>query len=453
MARFSLYAQGLIAQGGELDIRDIEKGFRAAALKDGDAAFHAFLSTIEPTAPGCPECGVALKKIAEREKTIVSLMGTGEYKRAYYECPNGHGHYFPCDNVAGVNGTSYTPGVRLAVSKLASAGSFEWASEALAEVAGIYVSPKEAQRISESVGATIEEQNKERIESLKHPEAPRSDFSKASAPVVKIASTMYIEYDGTGVPMMKQELAGRSGKQADGGAKTREAKLGSVFTQTALNKEGEPVRDSKSTSYVGAIEPAEAFGWRMYAEANRRGIEGYVRVVVLGDGAKWIWGIADLHFPDAIKIVDLYHAKEHLHKLVRALFANQEEQSAKLTDWLEALEAGKIEELVKKIREVSGLSEDQSEDAETEANYFSENAEKMRYKKFKGMKLFVGSGVIEAGCKTVIGRRLKQSGMFWSLGGANAIIALRCADLSCNDDMSTCLKVKTKKVMAVKNAS
>lgn len=417
-----------------MDIRNIEKGFRDAALSDGDAAFRQFLTMLEPDAPECPECRILLKKVSIRTKTIVSLMGSGDLERGYYECPNGHGHFIPCDNIAGLGGSSFTPGVKLAVSKLASAGSFEWTSETLAEIAGVYVSQKESQRISESAGETIESKNNARIEMVMQPELARSNGNERKA-ILPSASTMYIEYDGTGVPMTRKELVGRNGKQADGSAKTREVKLGCIFTQTSFDEKGHPIRDDKSTSYVGAIENAESFGWRLFAEASRRNLVAYRRTIVLGDGAKWIWGIADLHFPDAIQIIDIYHAKEHLHGLICALFPNQKSQDKVTEEWLELLDAGKIEELVTRMCALDGLDEEQSDKMSTEANYFAANADRMRYKEFKDKGLFVGSGVIEAGCKTVVGRRLKQSGMFWSLSGANAIIALRCADLSCNADL------------------
>jgi hypothetical protein len=420
-----------------LNIRDIEKGFRAAALKDGDDAFRQFLSAMEPVSPECPICHSLLTKIDIREKTIVSLMGTGRYERIYYECPNGHGHFVPCDEMVGIMGTSFTPGVRLVVSKLASAGSFEWASEALEEIAEIYVSPKETQRISESAGETIEIQNKNRIVEVMIPESPRSKFDEHTAPPTRTKATVYIEYDGTGIPVSGKELAGRKGKQLDGSAKTREVKLGCIFSQSIFDEKGDPIRDENSTSYVGAIENAESFGWRLFAEANLRGVESYERMVVIGDGAKWIWGIASQHFPNAIQIVDLYHAKEHLYELSRKLFTQQEERQTVLNEWLKTLEAGNIEILVAEIRAIKGLNDVQMEIASAEANYFTENSERMRYEKFNDMKLFVGSGVIEAGCKTVIGRRLKQSGMFWGLRGANAIIALRCTDLSCNKDLNS----------------
>jgi len=446
--RFSSYAMNLLEKDEEFDIVEIEKGFRAAALKDGNAAFCNFLSLIEAPSLQCPECNASLSKIDERDKNIVSLLGTGTFRRSYYECPNGHGHFIPCDDVIGVRGTAYTPGVRFATSKLASAGSFEWASEALADVAEIYISQKEIQRISETVGEAIESKNKIHIEATKIPESSRSQLSEYADPINNNGMTMYIEYDGTGVPMTKRELLGRNGKQADGGAKTREAKLGCIFTQTTYDDKGNPVRSNNSTSYFVAIETSETFGWRVYAEAIRRDLKNYSRIVVLGDGAKWIWGIANKHFPKTICIVDLYHAIEHLSKLAQEMFPNRYDQTVDLHDWKETLKSGDIEILVDKITRIPNLSEKQKEKAKTEANYFSENADRMRYAEFKKMGLFVGSGVIEAGCKKVIGQRLKQSGMFWSLPGANAIIALRCADLSCNDDFTNIFEQKHNFVYA-----
>src|SRR5487761_668142 len=169
--------------------------------------------------------------------------------------------------------------------------------------------------------------------------------------------------DGTGVPMVSKEVEGRTGKGNNGRAHTREVKLGCVFTQTQRDVEGLPVRDVDSTTYTGAIETAGEFSRRLYTEAQRRGWDRAQKKVVTGDGAEWIGNLAQEQFPGAI---------------------------------------------------------------ETEANYFQRNAARMRYPKFRQQGLFVGSGVIEAGCKTIIATRLKRSGMFWTVRGANAVIAVRC---------------------------
>ena len=151
-----------------------------------------------------------------------------------------------------------------------------------------------------------------------------------------------------------------------------------------------------------------------------------------GDGAEWIRNIVEVHFPGAVHIVDLYHARQHLWEVARALYPND---TGTQKAWMKVhqkrlLDKGKIEKLVTALRSLVCTNPQVVEKIRTEADYFERNAERMRYPKFRRQHLFVGSGVIEAGCKTVIGSRLKQSGMFWTVRGANAILALRCGHLN-----------------------
>jgi hypothetical protein len=290
-------------------------------------------------------------------------------------------------------------------------------------LAGLDVAAKAVERQAEAIGADIEAGEQKEIRRAKQLELP-----EVCLPAVPI---LYIEMDGTGVPVTKKEREGRAGKTDGQPARTREVKLGCVFTQTTTDKEGWPVRDEDSTSYVAAIETAEQFGLRLYTEAWRRGWSTARKKVVLGDGAIWIWNLADQHFPGAIQIVDLYHARQHFWELAAKLFPNQEQARKQWTAiCLDQLEEGKIEALVKILRDLRPDNEKLAQDVDNDADYFERNAERMRYPKFRAQGLFVGSGVVEAGCRTVIGIRLKQSGMFWSVCGANAIIALRCCRLS-----------------------
>ncbi|HUI77112.1 MAG TPA: ISKra4 family transposase, partial [Bryobacteraceae bacterium] len=243
---------------------------------------------------------------------------------------------------------------------------------------------------------------------------------------------LYVQMDGTGVPVVKKETEGRKGKTDGQPAHTREVKWGCVFTQTVWDKEGYPVRDPDSTTYTGAIETAGDFGKRLYREAWKRGWSRAEKKVVMGDGAEWIWNLAEIHFPGAVQIVDLYHARQHLWELACKLYPNDEVGQK---GWIKVqqkrwLDKGKIEKLVAAIRSIHSTNPEVAEKIRTEAAYFETNTERMRYPKFCRQHMFVGSGVIEAGCKTVIGFRLKQSGMFWTVRGANAILALRCCHLN-----------------------
>ena len=242
---------------------------------------------------------------------------------------------------------------------------------------------------------------------------------------------LYVEMDGTGIPVVKKETVDRQGKTEGQPAHTREVKLGCVFTQTSWDEEGYPIRDPDSTTYTGAIETAEEFGKRIYLEAWKRGWNRAEKKVVIGDGAEWIWNIADQHFPGAIQIVDLYHARQHLWGLARKLYpSDQAEQKRWIMIHQDKLNAGKIEQLVCLLGSIDSSNSELVEEIRKEVNYFEKNAERMRYPKFRSQHLFVGSGVIEAGCKTVIGSRTKQSGMFWTVRGANAILALRCCQFN-----------------------
>ena len=242
---------------------------------------------------------------------------------------------------------------------------------------------------------------------------------------------MYVCIDGTGVPVVKKETAGRKGKSEDGQAKTREVKLGCVFTQTYVNQEGRPVRDDESTSYTGAIETAEVFGRRIYKEAMRRGMNSAGETVVIGDGAPWIWNIADEQFYGGTQIVDLFHAREHYWNVAKACFGKNKDM---LYQWTEErrkeLDDGRPEEVIDAIHRCSSLPGYDQAMCEREIGYFEKNRERMRYADFRKRGLFVGSGVLEAGCRTVVGQRLKQSGMHWTVRGANSIIALRCSIFS-----------------------
>ncbi len=284
--------------------------------------------------------------------------------------------------------------------------------------AGVAVGAKDVERTAEASGAAMERWAQAERDALLADEEWKQ--------VKKDIPVLYVCMDGTGVPVTKTEAAGRKGKQPDGSAKTREAKLGCVFTQTATDDEGFAVRDPGSTSFTGAIETAEQFGTRIYAEALRRGLERAQKVVVLGDGAEWIRNLVELHFNGATQIVDLYHARERVCKIISLLFKDEKNKKLHRLKWWSLLDDGKIEKFIADAQSKIPWDCEIREEIEKEIGYFENNIERMRYNKFREQGLFVGSGVIEAGCKTVIASRMKQSGMEWSVRGANAIISLRC---------------------------
>lgn len=368
-------------------------------------------------------CGAYMQSKGIEEKTLLTIMGSVPYRRSRYECSKCGAIRYPGDEELDVVGTSRTPGLRRMMSRAGSRQPFKEAKEDLRVYAGIEVSAKDVERIAEGIGEHIETWHASERETLLEAEAP--------TPEDKNIPVLYVEMDGTGVPMVHAETKGRKGKQPDGTSKTREAKLGCVFTQTTRDEKGRPVRQPDSTSFVGAIETADNFGERIEAEAIRRGLFNAYRVVVLGDGAAWIRGLCELRFPYALQIVDLYHAREHVADLCKLLFAGNERKLFRYrTKWWTCLDEGNVEKIISQAQKMLPAEIDTLQKSVIEIGYFQENKNRMRYAEFRKQGLFVGSGVIEAGCKTIIGSRLKQSGMEWTVRGANAIIALRCAMLS-----------------------
>jgi hypothetical protein len=202
--------------------------------------------------------------------------------------------------------------------------------------------------------------------------------------------------------MVPAALAGRPGKGADGRARTREVKLACLFTQTTLDADGRPVRDPDSTSYLGTFAPASQFTGLVAAEARRRGCEHIRQLVVLGDGAPWIRNLANQILPAATQIVDLYHAREHVHALAAVVAFIVGDHKAWLTERLAELDAGDIPALLAAARELPLVGIKASERDKALA-YFETNAHRMQHARFRELGMFIGSGAVEAGCKAVIG--------------------------------------------------
>lgn len=407
-----------------LDLEAVEMATRAKMHQAGTVVLTGLLTArIDPPARVACQCGAEARYHDHRAKQLLTALGPVEFDRAYYVCPQCRRGQSPRDRELDVEGTQYSPAVRRMMAVVGSESSFDQSHQQLELLAGIEVTAKAVERQAEDIGTDIEACQQVDIQRAKQLELP--------AVCAPAAPVFYIEMDGTGVPVVKAETEGRAAKVEGQSPHTREVKLGCVFTQTTTNEDGRPVRDEDSTSYVAAIETAEQFGLRLYTEAWRRGWSRAQKKVVLGDGAVWIWNLAEQHFPGAIQIVDLYHARQHLHELSTKLFPSDLTTRKRwVARCLDQLEHGKIEALVKILRDSSPHTEELAKTVASEAVYFERNAERMRYPAFRQQGLFVGSGVVEAGCKTVIGARLKCSGMFWSVRGANSIIALRCCRLS-----------------------
>lgn len=372
----------------------------------------------------CIFCGAQARYVDRRAKSFITTLGEITIpERTYYNCPSCGRGWCPKDDALGFGDSSLSPGVTRMVGLVASAGSFLEGSKLLSELAGINVTDKCVERTAKKLGEAIASDEVACINEKPNP-----------------SNTMYAGVDGTGIPMRPTELAGRAGKQPDGTAKTREVKQCVVWTADSRDAKGNPTRDPGSVSYSAAIESCAwsdtckdtpPFACRVERELTRRGYFHAQRQVFIGDGALWIWNLASMIAPNAIQIVDLYHAKEHLSQLAGAIFGSNSDLSRKWADDRHCdLESGNLDAVLSAIGCHTSRPGEVGKKATREFDYFDSNRHRMKYDYFRSLGLCVGSGVVEAGCRAVIAQRLKRSGMFWSLKGANAIIALRCSLLS-----------------------
>lgn len=407
---FVALAKARLAVEGTLPGQWVELGIRDALLRDGRRALEDLLNDAnwrlkeDQTRPG-------EKCYADRPNQVDTLFGPVVSRRKYYTDGRGGGRA-PLDEALGIV-EGCTPALARLMCRAGALEHYEAAAASLNEYSGLAVKGRRIQRMVNRLGPQMAQW-------------PRPSVQSTPVPPDQV---FYVEGDGTGIPVRPEETEGRKGKQEDESAKTREVKLGCVFTATKEDEEGKPIRDPNCTSYVATLEPAAEFGTLLRALAINRGLALAKLVVFLGDGAAWVWELARVNFPRAIFILDFFHAVEHLEWLAEALFGQKTDQSKKKSeDWAKMLkeEPDGLETVLRQARQGLPGRGKRRVAALKQIDYFDSNTGKMRYAEYQARGLFIGSGVIEAGCKTVIGLRLKQSGMFWGVTGAQNVLDIRC---------------------------
>jgi len=340
---------------------------------------------------------------------VQGIFGLFPLHRDYYHHPGKEQGHYPADAALGLE-VGYTPALaKLLCLEGADETTYLKAERHLERTGGITVSARQIQRVVQRVGVNAQAWQEREAQP-----------GPCDTPI------LYVSGDGTGVPMVAEELKGRRGKQADGKAKTRQAYLGCVFTQHRLDEKGRPVRDYESTTYVSSFKAIDHFGPLLRQEAIRRGMASAGKTVLLIDGAAGLANMGKLCFKDSVQIVDFYHAMEHAAKVLEALIGKTHpDYKKRVGRWAKRLLKDKVQSLIKESRrECAGQPQESA--VEEALGYFVNNVSRMQYGTFRAAGFFIGSGVVEAGCKTVIGSRCKQSGMFWSESGAQNILALRC---------------------------
>jgi hypothetical protein len=410
----------MLGSGAALGV--LEQAMRAALATAGSALLQAVLDEQDDGYCGpraACGCGGQAVFAGSRPKTVTTVLGPVTLARAWYHCAACKRGLAPRDRQLGLlPGGALSPGLAEMTALAGAEVSFARAAGLLSHLAGITVSPRTVERSAEASGAAA------RAATAAEASAIRQRRIVPLPPPGPLPDMLYIEVDGTGVPVRPGETEGRQGKSEDGTAGTREVKLARLFTVSALDDNGRPVMDPGSSTYAFSFDGKDALAGLVKAEYLRRGGGHFRQVVALGDGAAWIWTMAGDLYPHATHIVDIYHAREHLHDLAAHLAFITPDPQQWLAERSEELDAGNITAIIDAAA-CYPLSGAKAEELDKKLGYFERNAHRMRYADFKKLGMFTGSGAIEGAIKAIVVQRAKQAGMHWTTDGAADIIALR----------------------------
>jgi hypothetical protein len=403
----------------------LEQAMRAALTSSGARLLEAVLAGDGDGYAGpraqCPD-GHRAAYAGVRDKTITTVLGPVRIARAWYHCPDcGHG-FAPRDQQLGAGRATASPGLAEMMALAGSEASFARAAGLITGLAGITISPRTIERSAEATGAAARDAIAQQAPAI------RARRIVPLPPAGPLPDMLYVEVDGTGVPVRPSQTEGRAGK--DGArAGTREVKLARLFTVSRLDAGGRPVMDPGSSTYAFSFDGKDALAGLVKAEYLRRSGGHFRQVVAIGDGAAWIWGMAEDLYPHATHITDIYHAREHLTDLANHLAFITPDPAQWLADRSEELDAGNIDAIIEAAT-ACPLHGVKADDPDKKLGYFRNNAHRMRYADFRDLGMFIGSGAIEGGIKAIVVQRAKQAGMHWTVEGAADIIALRCQHAS-----------------------
>jgi hypothetical protein len=350
-------------------------------------------------------CGEQAAYIRLRTGQMKTQLGQLHFKRPYYLCAHcGQGTY-PQDEALGFCAGSISAGLDELLAYVGSLLPFDEAAGLLEKLSGLHVSSRRIRQSTERLGQRVQAQEEQAIAAAWAGTEPLAPPAPQAAP-----QRLSISMDGMIVLMRHQQ--------------GKEQKLGAVYTTRAKPSPQRPqeleVR-AEQISFYTAQADAATFGRGLWLEAQRRGVAQAEEVVVIGDGAHWIWRLAEEHFPDATQILDWYHASQYVWQAARAIYGETSEMGKQWAQHrLDQLWDGQVDPLLSCLKE-----HDRHRAVQETIAYFTHNRQRMDYPHYRALGLQIGSGTIESGCKHVIAHRLKQAGMRWSEEGAQAVAKLR----------------------------
>jgi hypothetical protein len=365
----------------------------------------------------CPHCAGKARYQRRREGTLHTMLGEIKYKRAYYLCEDcGQGHY-PLDEQYGLRPNAMSAEMERLAALVGVQMPFAQASSLFSELTLTSLSDQSIGKATQSYGQTVE-----KVEADLYQQA--LDYDEGDEPSIT-PLRLYASVDGGRV----QTRAPKGQPQP-----WRELKVGAWFQargEPPKQPDGEWAIQAYDITYYSDILPAEQFGNILWASGVERGAERALELIILGDGARWIWDLVDLHFPHAIQIVDWFHACEYLAPVAKSVFKNSLQQEEWISKVRDKLWHGKLDEVIVACQQyVRPHLKAEDDPAQQAVTYYTNNQHRMDYPSYRQNGYQIGSGTIESGVKQIATQRMKVSGARWNLHSARMVAKARAAYLS-----------------------
>jgi uncharacterized protein UPF0236 len=359
-------------------------------------------------------CGALARYHSLAERVLITRHGEFPLVRPYYYCPPCQAGFAPLDARLGLDRSGTTFQVRRWVARLSAKSAFAEAAADLEEFTCVRLSVSHVERIAVHIGSSLAAALRQQAE----------QHQVGCLPIPSLRpDRLYVSMDGKMVPL-------RDPWKRDGSAGALNCRHGECKTGVVYEAEPGPQGDRgvRHAAYVATMGDVTAFAPLIATLAHTHGHHLAREIVVLGDGAAWIWQIAAAQFPYAVQILDYYHATEHLWKVANARFGEETPEAAA---WVKAREtellADQLLLVLGALREWKPRSAKNRKLRDTEYEFFVNNAERMRYRTFREKGYHIASGVVESACGHVVGQRLDEGGMHWRQETADAIVCLRAA--------------------------
>ena len=422
-----LSSELFIGTGQPRSLSEMEQKIRTMLLKVGQFLLSSWLALQESSTPTeaveCPHCGAQAQYRCKREGTLLTILGQVEYKRAYYLCPDCQQGHYPLDQQLGLRPGQISAELESLSGMTGAQLPFGQGSQLFEALTLISVSDQTVAKATQAVGEEVQALELEWIAQSRD-----GDWLQTQQRLAERPQRLYGALDAAKVHLRGQKEH-----------PWRDLKVGAWFTTTAEPPQS-PEDDWKiratDISYYCDIQEAQQFGDLVWASGCQRQAELAQELIFLGDGADWIWRLVQEHYPEAVQIVDWFHATEYIAPVANAAFDSEDRRQTWIKQVRTDLWNGDLDAVISAFDRLTDHPR-ASEPATKAVTYFTNNRQRMNYPEYRAKGYQIGSGTIESGCKQIVTQRLKVAGAIWEHDNAIKTAKARAALLSGQWDIIT----------------